>query len=170
MSRAPLMGRVIRLVQSAHEADARGISTEELQDERRRGISRRDFLATTGAAAAALTFTVRAAPAEAETSAPRIGIIGGGIAGLNAALTLQGAGYATSVFEAANRLGGRMHSVGSEYWQNGQTSEWCGELIDTNHKTILHLAQRFNLKVVDEIQAQPTGSEDTYYVHGGYYT
>jgi monoamine oxidase len=102
-------------------------------------------------------------------SAPRIGIVGGGIAGLNAALTLQDAGYASTVFEASTRLGGRMHSQMTGYWQQGQTSEWCGELIDTNHKTILHLAQRFNLATVDMIQAQPPGSADTYYVHGQYY-
>ena len=37
-----------------------------------------------------------------------------------------------------------MHSDTTS-WLNGQTSEHCGELIDTGHKTILGLAQRFNL-------------------------
>ena len=62
-----------------------------------------------------------------------------------------------------------MHSLAGSYWQDGQTSEWCGELIDTNHKTMQRLAQRFNLPLVDMLAAQPAGSEDTYYVHGHYY-
>ncbi|HET9781100.1 MAG TPA: NAD(P)/FAD-dependent oxidoreductase [Candidatus Dormibacteraeota bacterium] len=132
-------------------------------------ITRRDFLKATGAAvgAAALSGTIPALAAGQSTS--RIGIIGAGIAGLNAALTLQDKGVASTVFEASDRIGGRMHSLMSGYWRNGQTSEWCGELIDSNHKTIQSLAGRFNLPLVDLIAAQPAGSEDTYYVHGHYY-
>jgi monoamine oxidase len=99
---------------------------------------------------------------------PRIAVIGAGISGLTAAMTLQDAGYASTVYEASSRIGGRMHS-NATYWANGQTSEWCGELIDSGHHTILQLAQRFNLNVVDEIQAQPSGSQDTLYFLGKYY-
>ncbi|HZU13974.1 MAG TPA: NAD(P)/FAD-dependent oxidoreductase [Chloroflexota bacterium] len=162
MARTPLMNWVMRIAREHQEA---GDQRERAELE----ISRRNFLAAAGAGAATLAVlgpdaVVRAA------SAPRIGIIGGGIAGLTAALTLQDAGYASTVFESSNRLGGRMHSLESGFWQNGQTSEWCGELIDTGHKLILHLAQRFNLSTVDMVQAQPSGSQDTYYVHGQYYT
>jgi len=41
---------------------------------------------------------------------PRIAIVGAGIAGLTAALTLQDAGLSCSVYEASNRIGGRMHT------------------------------------------------------------
>ena len=41
---------------------------------------------------------------------PRIAIVGAGIAGLNAALTLQDAGLSCSIYEASNRIGGRIHS------------------------------------------------------------
>lgn len=169
MPRTPLMNRVVRMARDVAEAEELGMPIEEVREAHaRRGISRRDFLATTGAGAVALGMMGPTAFARA-AGTPRIGIIGGGIAGLNAALTLQDAGYASTVFEASDRLGGRMHSNMSGFWQQGQTSEWCGELIDSGHKTILHLAQRFNLNVVDEIQAQPPGSQDTYYVHGQYY-
>ena len=40
----------------------------------------------------------------------KIGIVGGGIAGLNAAYTLKKAGFSSQVFEASNRAGGRMFS------------------------------------------------------------
>jgi monoamine oxidase len=163
------MRKVLRMARDVGEADELGAPVEELDEARtRHGISRRDFLTASGAGVAALSVLGPAALARA-ASAPRIGIIGGGIAGLNAALTLQDAGYASTVFEASDRLGGRMHSNMSGFWQQSQTSEWCGELIDTGHKTVQHLAQRFNLNLVDEVQAQPPGSEDTYFVHGQYY-
>lgn len=170
MARTPLLSRFQSLFADYEEAERSGRSVEAVQQKRLQArLSRRDFLKVTGATvgAAALAGSV---PAFARAgSAPRIGIMGAGIAGLNAALTLQDKGIASTVFEASDRIGGRMHSLMSGYWQNGQTSEWCGELIDSNHKTIQNLATRFNLPLVDLIAAQPAGSEDTYYVHGHYY-
>ena len=104
-------------------------------------------------------------------TAPRIAIVGGGIAGLNAALTLADKGFASTIYEAStDRVGGRMHSDRTGYWSNGQVSEWCGELIDSSHMTIRHLAQRFNLNTVDLFAAQPNGSTDTNWFLGGYYS
>jgi monoamine oxidase len=40
----------------------------------------------------------------------QIAIVGAGIAGLTAALTLQDAGLACTIYEASNRIGGRIHS------------------------------------------------------------
>src|SRR5690349_17622848 len=63
-------------------------------------------------------------------TAPRIAIVGGGIAGLTAALTLQDKGVASTVYEAhPTRVGGRMHSDFVDfpgYWANGQGAELCG--------------------------------------------
>src|SRR5229473_6947462 len=39
-----------------------------------------------------------------------IAVVGAGIAGLNAALTLQDAGLSCTIYEASHRIGGRMHS------------------------------------------------------------
>lgn len=168
MARIPFLSRLQQLYADLDEAERSGRPVEAVQRERREGrLSRRDFLKAGGVTVGALSIGLPFA--KAVGTAPRIGVIGGGIAGLNAALTLQDKGVASTVFEASDRLGGRMHSLMSGYWQNGQTSEWCGELIDSNHKTIQGLAQRFNLPLVDMIAAQPAGSEDTYYVHGHYY-
>ena len=171
MARTPLLRRFQDLFNEFDEADRSGRTVESVREERRHmRFTRRDFLKAAGATvgAAALSGGI---PAFARAgSAPRIGIMGAGIAGLNAALTLQDKGLASTVFEASDRIGGRMHSLMSGYWSDSQTSEWCGELIDSNHKTIQNLAQRFNLPLVDMIAAQPAGSEDTYYVHGHYYT
>src|SRR5579859_2399760 len=169
MARTPLLSRFQDLFNDFDEAERSGRSVEAVREERRQmRFTRRDFLKAAGATVGAAALT-RGLPALASSkSAPRIGIMGAGIAGLNAALTLQDKGLASTVFEASDRIGGRMHSNAS-YWLEGQTSEWCGELIDSNHKTIQNLASRFNLPLVDLIAAQPAGSEDTYYVHGHNY-
>jgi monoamine oxidase len=62
-----------------------------------------------------------------------------------------------------------MHSDARGYWNDSQTSEWCGELIDSGHKTILALAQRYKLATVDLLGAEPNSSEDTYKFFGAYY-
>ncbi|HEY6875673.1 MAG TPA: NAD(P)/FAD-dependent oxidoreductase [Candidatus Dormibacteraeota bacterium] len=172
MARTPLLSRFQQLYADYDLAEKTGRSIEEVQSARQKArLSRRDFLKAGGAAAGALAMSGPLTSVAARASTPRIGIIGAGIAGLNAALTLQDKGIPSTVFEASDRVGGRMHSqLSGTYWKNGQTSEWCGELIDTNHKTIQNLATRFNLPLVDLIAAQPAGSEDTYYVHGHYYT
>jgi monoamine oxidase len=162
-----MFDRLVRLASIHSEAKARGVEPERVRDERRAyALSRRSLLQGIGAATA-VSMVARPRIAHAG-AAPRIAIIGGGISGLTAAMTLQDAGYAATVYEASGRVGGRMHSNATT-WANGQTSEWCGELIDSGHHTILQLAQRFGLNVVDEIQAQPSASFDTLYFLGKYY-
>jgi monoamine oxidase len=75
-------------------------------------------------------------------------IVGAGIAGLTAALTLQDAGLACTIYEASDRVGGRVHSDAS-FWADGLVSEWCGEFIDANHTTIHELIQRYGLPTTD---------------------
>src|SRR5437016_11000531 len=137
-------------------------------------FTRRDFLKVAGAAvgAAALSGPAAALAATAtrgSVTQGAIAIIGGGIAGLNAALTLQDAGFASTVYEASPRVGGRMHSDTTS-WLNGQTSEHCGELIDSKHKTILGLASRFKIPTVDLLAAEPVHSTETDFFFGQYYT
>jgi monoamine oxidase len=176
MARTPLLRALQRLAREHAAADELGLSVEELRARREeRTYSRKDFVKRTGAAGAALALAgpagVLARGARA-ASAPRIAIVGGGIAGLTAALTLQDKGVASTVYEASSRIGGRMHSDFVDfpgYWANGQGAELCGELIDSGHKTILGLAQRFRLATVNLTSAEPKGSEDTYYFDGSYY-
>jgi monoamine oxidase len=97
----------------------------------------------------------------------RVAIVGGGIAGLVAALTLHEAGRDFTLFEASDRWGGRMHS-NRGFWQQGQTSEWCGEFIDSTHWLLRGLARRFGLPLDDVNAAEPPRSIDTNYLLGGY--
>ena len=79
---------------------------------------------------------------------PRIAIVGAGIAGLNAALALQDAGLACDIYEAADRVGGRIHSD-TATWADGLVSEWCGEFIDADHTAMHGLIRRFGLETRD---------------------
>ena len=127
-------------------------------------VTRRDFLVGLGA----LTATAALPRVALASARARIAIVGGGIAGLTCALTLADRGIRATVYEASGRVGGRMYS-NTTYWNDGQVSEWCGELIDSGHKTMQRLAHRFGLVLDNLLDAQPTGSEDTYYFFGRYY-
>jgi monoamine oxidase len=177
MARTPLMRALQRLAREHGAAARLGVDVAELRErEGESGVSRREFLARTGAVGAAVAVAgpmALARPARA-AGAPRIAIVGGGIAGLTAALTLQDKGVYADVYESSGRLGGRMHSdwteFGHAFWDNGQQAELCGELIDSNHKTILQLAQRFSLPTVDLLGAQPNGTTDTFWIFGANYS
>ncbi|MBI2897981.1 MAG: FAD-dependent oxidoreductase [Deltaproteobacteria bacterium] len=194
MSRTPALRAIRDHFRDIARAEARDTTLTEIQDDRalraeRRHAegpppTRRQFVMGAAAVAgAAVTWNVGRAVAQ---SAPRIAIVGGGIAGLSAALTLVDAGYSPTIYEAhPNRVGGRMlsergtrpgcgscHSVNrtvSATWADGQVTDVFGELIDTNHTTIRSLAERFGLGLTDLIAAHPAGSTDTYYFFGRRY-
>jgi monoamine oxidase len=160
MARTPLLRALQRM------------AAEQSHDEER--ISRRELVKRGGVAAAALTLPGAFASAAKGGTNARVAIIGGGIAGLTAALTLQDQGVYADVYESSGRIGGRMHSdwteFGTGFWDNGQQAELCGELIDSGHKTIQALANRFKLPMVDLIKAQPAGTDDTNWIFGADYT
>ncbi len=174
MARTPLLQALQRLARDFTEASERNISVEEVQEQKRNAISRRDLLKGAGgiAAGVALSDPLNLGGQLLKVAAnglPRIGIIGAGIAGLNAALTLQDAGLRSTIYEASSSIGGRIHS-NTTFWANGQVSEWCGELIDTAHTLMQSLAKRFHLPLVDLHKAEPPGAEFTLYFFGKYYT
>jgi monoamine oxidase len=182
VARTPLLRRLLELSSIHAEADERRLTPAAVREERAEargrkpaGLTRREFLAGSAAAGTALALGgLRPSVARAAIPA-RIAIVGGGISGLSAALTLADAGFASTIFEASSRVGGRMHSDAAGFldakgrWADDQTTEWCGELIDSGHKTILMLAQRFRLATVDLIGAQPNSSEDTYFFDRQFY-
>jgi monoamine oxidase len=138
------------------------------------GVSRRAFLAGAGAAAAGLALAPGRAAAAPRTAVPgrhpaTVAVVGAGLAGLSAALVLQDAGVPVTVYEAGRSVGGRVHSNAGGYWKDNQVSEWCGELINTDHGTMLALARRFGLELVDLHAATPAGLEDAYHVGGAPY-
>jgi monoamine oxidase len=97
-----------------------------------------------------------------------IAIVGAGLAGLNAALTLQDAGLTCSVYEASQRIGGRMHSD-TTTWTEGMVSEWCGEFIDSDHDTLHHLIKRFGLRTTALSDERTKGTSSVLYFLNHYY-
>ena len=72
------------------------------------GPTRREFLQRAGAAgalatAASLAPAARWLPAANAATAPRIVVVGGGLAGLTCAYRLKQAGYAAQLYEASDR-------------------------------------------------------------------
>jgi monoamine oxidase len=174
MARTPLLRALERLARDHDDAERAGITTAELRERRAEAAyTRRELLQRGGAVAMGIAAGPALLPrtARAAAGAPaRVAIVGAGIAGLNAALTLQDKGIASTVYESSDRIGGRMHSDRGGYWANDQVSEFCGELIDSDHTTILGLASRFGLPVGDLLAAEPAGSTVTYWFLGGRYS
>ncbi|HSM05909.1 MAG TPA: FAD-dependent oxidoreductase [Longimicrobiales bacterium] len=117
----------------------------------RRTVSRRDFLRTSGLAAAGLSlggcgvsFQARGAPV---TDEPVL-VVGGGIAGLTAAWRLTQAGVPVRVLEAQDRTGGRMFSLRGHF-PDDQVAELGGELIDSGHTAIRGLARELHIEIDD---------------------
>jgi monoamine oxidase len=172
MARTPLLRALARLAEEHQTAERLGIPPAELRGQRAEAaFDRGDFLKRAGIAGAGFAAVPASLGRSRRTTAttPRIAIVGGGIAGLNAALVLADKNVSATIYEAGSRIGGRMHSDTSGYFSNGQVSEYCGELIDTGHQTIRALAKRFNLATVDLLAAEPSGSTDTYYFLGADY-
>ncbi|MFD3875835.1 flavin monoamine oxidase family protein [Streptomyces sp. NPDC058623] len=149
-------------------ADVRGLSRRALL-ERASALG----LGTALAGAAAGPAWAQTAPAsdgkQPPTGNPRVAVVGAGIAGLTAALTLKDAGIACTVYEAnPTRVGGRMWTQ-RDHWAYGQSSEIGGELIDTSHKKILELCRRFNLPTEDFLGGGPNGAEEVLWFDGAYY-
>ena len=80
-----------------------------------------------------------AAPARG-AAAPKIVVVGAGLAGLSAAYALRNAGYAAEIHEASERIGGRCWTLRGAF-ADGQIAEHGGELIDQSHSHIRQLAQ-----------------------------
>ncbi|MET0168159.1 MAG: NAD(P)/FAD-dependent oxidoreductase [Vicinamibacterales bacterium] len=171
MARTPLLDAFLKLFREYRAAHAAGLPLSGLREQRAarfsatpRGLSRRELLASGAAGAIAIAWPPRVGAA----GNPTVVVVGAGIAGLTCALELADHGIASTVYEASGRIGGRMFT-NTSYFAAGQVAEWGGELIDTGHKTIRNLANRFGLALDDLLAAQPRKSEDTYHFFGGYY-
>ena len=115
MARTPLL-RALRQLAGEHDAaEQLGVPVEELRARREeQAYSRKDFLKRTGAVGAALA---AAGPAGAlvrsarGATAPRIAIVGGGIAGLTTALTLQDRGIGVHGLRSPSVADRRPHAL-----------------------------------------------------------
>jgi monoamine oxidase len=130
--------------------------------------TRRQLLAA-GAGVAAAAAASRFAPPAAAADAPRIVVVGAGLAGLSCAYRLKQAGYTAQVYEASDRIGGRCWSDRTSF-ANGQIVEHGGELIDQGHTAVRQLAGQLGLKLDNLLSAERNGTEPLYYFDGEPYS
>ena len=162
MARTPLLSELQGLVARVAAEDAEG-------------TTRRTFLRDAGAAgalagAAAFLPGSRLLGSAAAATAPRIVVVGAGLAGLTTAHRLKQAGYTAQVFEAhPDRVGGRCWSVRGTFAE-GQIAEHGGELIDQGHTAVRKLANELGLTLDNLLAAQASGTEDLYWFDGVPYT
>src|SRR5688572_23051485 len=111
------------------------------------GITRRDMIQRSLAAAGALLISDRIGFALPQGTAGRVVVIGAGFSGLAAAYELTRAGYDVTVVEARNRVGGRVISFSDIV--PGKNVEGGGELIGSNHPAWNAYAKQFGLEFLE---------------------
>ena len=103
---------------------------------------------------------------------PSIAIVGAGAGGLRTAHRLMQYGISSRVYEANNRVGGRMYSdrsAESGHFGDDRAVEWGGEFISTEHNAIRNLAHQLNLQLED-VNKLSLGDEETYLIEGELHT
>ena len=74
-------------------------------------------------------------------------VVGAGLAGLCAAFELKAMGYEVDVYEARNRVGGRVHTL--RKFARGKKAEAGAELIGSNHPLWIAYKEHFGLHFTD---------------------
>jgi len=169
MARTSLAARLQEAASIAAEASQRDLPVARVITER---ISRRELLRRTGAMglAGAAALTVGGFSRIRAAGAPRIAVIGAGLAGLTCAYRLKQAGYTATVYEASpDRVGGRCWTIRG-FFDGGQIAEHGGELIDQGHTAIRSLARELGFTLDNLLAAQRNGTEDFFYLDGARYS
>jgi len=165
MGRTPLfrlLQRAARIARaSLHDAAPLDEFHDRHRQARRHVASRRRFLQ--GAGAGLVVAGCGTVPKPAMPAGEDVAIVGAGIAGLTAAWRLRQAGVRVRVFEAQNRIGGRMLSL-RDHFAGGQVIELGGELIDTDHVRIRALAAEMGLELDDLLDGDT--DHDTWFFDG----
>lgn len=172
MARTPLFhllrrSALVALSARRHGEPARE-HAERIRDEWlavRARVGRRDVLRGIGTTAALAAFPVIGSGCgDDAAAAPRVGVVGAGIAGLHCAYRLDRAGVDVKVFEAWNRTGGRTFTARGML-DGDQIAELGGELIDSGHATMQALASELGL-TLDDLAEGPGIRAETFHFGG----
>ena len=110
------------------------------------GIGRRALLKLMAAAAGSAALPLAACRKGASGNG-EVAIVGGGIAGLMALRTLTAAGVPARLYEARQRIGGRIHTR-TDFPLTGWV-EMGGQLVNSDHADMIALAETFSLPLID---------------------
>ncbi|GAA5004103.1 FAD-dependent oxidoreductase [Pseudoluteimonas lycopersici] len=164
MGRTPLyhlLQRAARIARASLHAPQPLDELLDLAHERRIDITRRRLLQ--GGSAALVLAGCKTMPNPMQPKGEEVAIVGAGIAGLTAAWRLRQQGVRVRVYEAQNRIGGRMFSL-ANHFPDGQVVELGGELIDTSHVRLRALAGELGLPLDDLLEGDTDC--DTWYFDG----
>jgi len=131
---------------------------------------REGFLIVSGATAVLRCEVERLEPAgdlQRKASPGKVAVVGAGFAGLSSAYWLARSGFDVRVFEARDRVGGRVHTLRD--FSAGRLIEGGAELIGLNHTLWIALAEIFRLAfcvVTPEEDVDHLGLEMPLYLKG----
>ncbi len=94
----------------------------------------------------------------------RVIVVGAGLAGLTAAYELVRAGFDVQVFEARERVGGRVQTV---FFGAEQHGELGAEFVDDKHTALISYASQFNLMLEPAFKYP---DDLCYYIDGNFFT
>jgi len=178
-----------RIHQAKKRSDATGVPVKELMEQDRElrkqllreqleRKQRRDFLKAAGGLGLGAGMMAMQAPAFAgkptcENEPTDIAIIGAGAGGMRTAHRLMQYGIASTVYEASDRVGGRMYS-NSDFGTldengKGRVIEYGGEFISTEHTAIRNLVHQLGLQLEDANKLS-VGDEETYLIDDELYS
>lgn len=169
MAHSAFLRSLRRVFYRAHQANLDAYRAQHSTAKVTANWSRRRFikLAALAGGTALATRGLTLPPPSWGSQSPRIAIVGGGIAGLNAAYQLKKAGLLATVYEARDRVGGRIQSVTGAVGSS-LVSDLGGHFINTDHADMLALAAEFNLSLFNRADDAATLSfpDVAYYFDG----
>lgn len=174
MAKSRHFQRVLHLLQLAARPGAHGETAEERLARAATGAAskhqhqpepgRRAWLAAGAGLGLGAAVPMGAAHAAA---GPQVAVVGAGLAGLRAALTLARGGASPTVYEADSRVGGRVWSLRGVFPE--QVAERGAELIDLNHLMMRRLARHYGL-AVERYGANRQPADPVFFVQGSRWT
>ena len=166
-SKTPLFSSLRRLIDIAGNSGFKSTPSDEVLPilNEKRVLSRRELLKGIGGTAALFAFSGFPRFPKKNTAA-KIAIIGAGIAGLNAAYRLKKAGIMANIYEADNRIGGRILTY-QDSAAMGMTAEFGGEFIDSGHLDMLSLVSELGLNLGDRHAEDEKPLNPRVYFFGG---
>ena len=168
MSRSGVFDGLRRLGALAAWCDASGMSAHEASGLARQrqaasaGASRRRLLQSAAAGSLLAAMPWRSVLAQVPAD---VGVVGAGLAGLYGAYVLAGKRIGTQVYEASDRVGGRVASLRGVF--PDQVAERGAELIDTTHVTLRNLATGMGL-TLEDYNKEP--GEPSYFFDGRHFS